>query len=207
MSLIPPSATLAAKRILRARALARRAALTPPERAEASARIRETLFALPAFHQARTVHAFISFPEEVDTAPILAACRKAQKSIVLPYQVPGGERLGHACWIPGQALVPGPFGTQEPPPEARQPLDLASIDLVLVPGVAFDRRGGRLGYGKGYYDRFLADLLRCSGSPPALVALAFSAQIVEAVPLNAWDVRVPQLLTERGLHTVAPAAH
>src|SRR5262249_20959689 len=111
--------------------------------------------------------------------------------------------LGHAHWDPRQALVPGPFGTQEPPPESRGPIDLAAIDLVLVPGVAFDARGGRLGYGKAYYDKFLAELLARPGVPPDVVALALSVQIVEAVPLGAWDVRIPHVLTERGLQHAA----
>jgi 5-formyltetrahydrofolate cyclo-ligase len=226
MSLIPQSATLAAKRLLRRRVLARRAALSPGERAAASARILTQLLDLPAFQQARGVHAFVSFPDEVDTAPLLRACAGAGKAIFLPYQVPARDRLGCARWDPRQPLVPGPFGTQEPPMESRGAVDLSAIDLVLVPGVAFDRRGGRLGYGKGYYDRFLTDLMQAHGRPntsppiplplgggggreaaggevPALVALAFSVQIVEAVPLNAWDVRIPLLLTEHGLLTTA----
>lgn len=199
MSLISIPATLSAKRELRKRVLARRDALSPGERAAASAKIRERVLALPEFRDAKGVHGFVSFVEEVDTAPIMAACAAAGKAIYLPYINEARDRIGCALWGPEDSLVPGPFGTQEPPPASRGPVDLAAIDLVLMPGVAFDRRGGRLGYGKAYYDHFLAEVAAKRGSMPDLVALAFSAQIVEAVPLNAWDVRIPQIATEREL--------
>lgn len=197
MSLIPESATLSAKRLLRQRVLARRAAWPLEQRRAAAAAIRERLLALPEFRAAKGVHAFVSFPEEVDTAPILAACAEAGKAIFLPYLAPDRKRIGCGRWDGRAPLVPGPFGTREPPLESRAPVHPAAIDLVLVPGVAFDRRGGRLGYGKGYYDGFLTELREQRGAPPPLIALAFSVQIVEAVPLSPWDVRIPQMLTER----------
>jgi 5-formyltetrahydrofolate cyclo-ligase len=196
MPLIPISATLSAKRILRQRVLARRDALSAGERTAASAKIRERLLTLPEFRNAKGVHGFVSFVEEVDTAPIMAECVAAGKSIYLPYITPARDRIGCALWGPEDSLVPGPFGTQEPPPESRGPVDLAAIDLVLMPGVAFDRYGGRLGYGKAYYDHFLAEVAALRGTMPTLVALAFSVQIVEAVPRNAWDVSIPQVITE-----------
>jgi 5-formyltetrahydrofolate cyclo-ligase len=197
MSLIPESATLAAKRVLRRRVLARRAAWCAGQREEASAAVRERLLALPEFRAAKGVHAFVSFPDEVDTEPILAACAHAGKTIFLPYLTPDGKWIGCGRWDGRAPLLPGPFGTWEPPLESRAPVRPTAIDLVLVPGVAFDRRGGRLGYGKGYYDGFLAELREQRGAMPPLVALAFSVQIVEAVPLSPWDVRIPQVLTER----------
>jgi len=199
MSKTPKSAAASAKRALRHQVLARRAAMSPLERILGSQEIFTRLLDLPVFQQARGVHLFMSLPEEVDTAAILRASIKAGKAVFLPYQVPAEQRLGCAHWGPDQWLEAGPLGILEPAPECRASVDLAAIDLVLVPGVAFDRRGGRLGYGKGYYDRFLAEVAERRGSLPALVALAFSVQIVEAVPLDGWDVRIPQVLTEREL--------
>jgi 5-formyltetrahydrofolate cyclo-ligase len=194
----PPSPTQAAKRSLRQAVLERRAALGPDKRRAASASILARVTALPAFQRARGVHLFLSFPDEVDTAPIVAACARQGRAIFLPYRMPGGERLGCARWQPGEALVDGPFGTREP--ARRDPVDPSAIDLVLVPGVAFDRRGNRLGYGKGFYDRFLAELAQAASAAP--VALAFSVQIVESVPTDAWDIGIPCIVTEN--ETIAP---
>ena len=198
MAALSESPIQAAKRDLRRDVLARRAALTPGERAQASRRILDALLRMDEFQAASGVHAFVSFPEEVDTAPIVAACRASGKDVFLPYQLPDRGRLGCARWNPGSALVPGPFGTKEPAPESRGAVDLGAFGLVLVPGVAFDRKGGRLGYGRGYYDRFLSEL-RAGGHRPALVALAFACQVVPEVPRDPWDVSIPALLTEEEL--------
>ena len=191
-------AVRSAKRALRREVLARRAAMSPQQRAEASRLIRDAMLTLPEFRQAQGVHLFVNFPEEVDTASLIEACRAAGKAVYLPYQLPDAGRLGCARWELGVALVAGPFGTLEPPSQVRTPVDLAGIGLVLVPGVAFDRRGGRLGYGRGYYDAFLAEL-RAAGHRPALLAEAFSCQMVPSVPRESWDVAIPLLLTEQEL--------
>ena len=194
-----PSTPKQEKRALRQQVLGHRDHLSAGQRREASARILERLLGHPAFQHARGVHAFISFPEEVDTAPILEACARAGKAVFIPYQVREERRLGAAPWQPGTPLIPGPFGCLEPPLEARTLVDPSRIDLVLVPGVAFDRHGHRLGYGMGYYDGFLATLGAAHGvasGRSSAIALAFACQIVPRVPVESWDVIIPTILTE-----------
>ncbi|MDH4248280.1 MAG: 5-formyltetrahydrofolate cyclo-ligase, partial [Deltaproteobacteria bacterium] len=140
------------KRALRRQMMAEREALTPQERQAANAALRTQLEALPVFRKARTLHGFLSLPGEVDTAPILAERARSGVAIVVPIQQPETGTLGWSLWTPQEPLAPGPFGVPEPPPGTRRTVALETVDLVLVPGVAFDRQGNRLGYGKGYYD-------------------------------------------------------
>jgi 5-formyltetrahydrofolate cyclo-ligase len=101
----------------------------------------------------------------------------------------------HAVSDPERDLAPGCFGIDEPICERCPERSLADVDFVLVPGLAFDRLGGRLGYGGGFFDYILnvrTDLIE-SG---AVVAVAFGLQIVDRVPLAGWDMRVPLIVTE-----------
>lgn len=193
--------------------LARREALGEPARQAASRRIAEQVLELPEFRAARGVHCFLSLPGEVDTAPIFAACVAAGKATFVPVQIEAERSLACVAWSPGDPTVAGPFGVREPAPDRRVRADAAAIDLVLAPGSAFDRTGNRLGYGMGYYDGFLKSLADRQGTAgwsapgliarPAVVALAFAVQIVDAVPAEPWDIRVPIILTEEGVWRVA----
>ncbi len=208
-----------AKRALREAVVERRTAMGAATRTEASRRILERVLELPEFRRARGVHCFLSFPEEVDTAPIFAACVAAGKRTFVPYQIRAERRLGCVRWKPGDPVAEGPFGVPEPPPELRQDADLGEIDLVLVPGAAFDRSAQRLGYGLGYYDGFLRALADRQGAegwwaapssenrwirkPPA-IALAFAVQVVETVPVEPWDIRLTGVITEAEVIRPAP---
>jgi 5-formyltetrahydrofolate cyclo-ligase len=205
------SAMRETKRALRQIVVERRAAMGASARTEASRRILERVLALPEFQRARGVHCFLSFPEEVDTAPIFLACAAAGKATFIPYQIRADRRLGCVRWKPGEPLAEGPFGVPEPPPEQRKDTDLDAIDLVLTPGAAFDRNAQRLGYGLGYYDGFLRSLADRHGPegwtvapgtengrigrPPA-IALAFGVQVVDTVPVEPWDIRLTGVVTE-----------
>ena len=93
---------------------------------------------------------------------------------------------------PETELEPGAFGIREPLPSRCAPASLDEVDFVLVPGVVFDARGGRIGHGAGYYDRLLA---RC-GPGTRLVAAAFEVQVVDEVPMEPHDRRVALVVTE-----------
>lgn len=205
--------TAAEKGALRRQVRATRAKLAAAARAEASAAIRERLFGWAGFQRATGVHCFVSMAEEVDTGPIFERCWADGKKTFVPFQDKERGALGWARRNPGDPLVEAPFGVLEPPRHLRRPVAAGEIDLVLVPGVAFDREGYRLGYGKGFYDQFLGSLVLqnksrdagpVSGAHPMpgpgaiqAIALAFSVQMVPRVPREHWDVRIKMILTER----------
>jgi 5-formyltetrahydrofolate cyclo-ligase len=185
----PPSHRLKRdKRALRRVVLARRGELASGERSELSRRIARRALALPDVRRARTVMAFSSFGSEVDTGPLIEGLREAGIRVVLP-RVEGPEVVAVAH-EPGGPMAPASFGAQEP--VGSDLVEPREVDLVIVPGVAFDRGGRRVGYGGGFYDRFLG---RTRPGVPA-VAVAFALQVVDEVPAGAFDRRVDAIVTE-----------
>jgi 5-formyltetrahydrofolate cyclo-ligase len=189
------------KRALRERIVAARARLPAGERALAAAAVAERLAALPPWSRARTVALYAPLGAELDTAEVARRARANGKQIAWPRLIPGRLELGFAACGPDE-LRPGPLGTREPPPEAPE-VPLAAIDLVVVPGVAFDPEGRRLGRGRGHYDATLAALPR---STPR-VGLAFEAQIVARVPSEAHDAALDAVVTEGRLIGPDAPAH
>jgi 5-formyltetrahydrofolate cyclo-ligase len=126
---------------------------------------------------------------EIDIRPLLQALEARGHALALPVTPKRGQPLGFRRWRFGEALAHGPMGTRQPAAgEAVTP------DWLLVPLLAFDRAGRRLGYGGGYYDRTLA------GLPGALaIGCAFAAQEVPEVPAGPEDVRLPRIATEAGI--------
>ena len=182
---------------LRKTILARRDALSGESRAALSEVIFATITELVAFRQAQTVLAYASFGSEPVTDPFLRAVLALDKVLVLP-KVNRPPRTLDLFRVtePETQLEPGVWGIREPAPALCAPAALDEIDLVLVPGVVFDVRGGRTGYGGGYYDRLLA---RCPADA-ALVAAAFEVQIVEEVPMGPRDRRVDRVVTEQRVY-------
>jgi 5-formyltetrahydrofolate cyclo-ligase len=177
----------AEKQALRREIRARRDAMPPEERASRSSAIADRVLTLPEVATARTVMLFSSFGSEVDTAPIVDRLVGDGRTVLLP-RVEDGDIVA-VPWRPGEPLRPGAFGAGEPVGDAADP---AEIDLVLTPGLAFDRRGNRIGYGGGNYDRFLGRVRR--GVPA--IAIAFATQIVPAVPAVRADRPVDAVVTE-----------
>lgn len=184
-------AVAAEKQALRKRVLVERAAVPPAARAEASAVITARLEALEELAQARAVLGYAAFGAEVDLDGFLAARLARGRQVYLPWV--DGEDL-HAARVADLAgsLAPGWRGVREPSPQWRAPADPTVLDAVVVPGLAFDRRGHRLGYGGGHFDRLLSRL-----RPGTLVVgVAFDAQLVDAVPVEDHDVPVDAVVTE-----------
>ncbi|MBF0279846.1 MAG: 5-formyltetrahydrofolate cyclo-ligase [SAR324 cluster bacterium] len=162
------------------------------EREKASKQIQNHLLQWPVFQEAQIVHIFVNQAQEVETTSIIQHCWQTGKTVAVPYLVPQSAILGHSILTTFEQLQTEKFGLREPRSETRQPIDLNTIDLVIVPGLAFDRRGGRLGYGKGYYDRFLSQI------KPFFLALAFQFQVLPSIPQFPYDVPMNAILTEKG---------
>jgi len=179
----------ALKATLRAEMHRVRAAIPEGERRRRGDAIRERLLGLPEMRTAATVLIFASFGSEVPTRDLASDLHVAGKRLLLPYLA--GAEMEVAEVAPGEPLVPSTYGPPEP--EGRDPVDPAEIDLVVAPGLAFDRSGGRLGYGGGAYDRYLARL----SSAALLVGIGFREQVVDVVPTRPGDVPVRVVVTDR----------
>jgi 5-formyltetrahydrofolate cyclo-ligase len=179
----------AAKAELRRQMTARLRALSAEARAAASARLCERLCARPEWQRADTILFFASQEPEPDIWPLLKAAHAAGKRVALPRYRPEADVYTAALVRDlERELARGRFGILEPVATC-DGIALAELDLVLVPGVAFDLRGYRLGRGKGYYDRLLVEVrgIKCG--------VAFDEQIVEAVPAGELDIRLDFVLT------------
>ncbi|MGH2679953.1 MAG: 5-formyltetrahydrofolate cyclo-ligase [Actinomycetota bacterium] len=176
-----------AKRRIRREVIAERDALSTAARERGSERIAERFLALPEVEGATAVMVFSSFGSEVATTQMMQRLRDAGVSVALP-RIEDGELVA-LPYVPGDPVRPTPFGALEPIGTA--PVAAASLDVVGVPGVAFDRYGRRIGYGGGYYDRFLRDL------PVFRVGIAFGLQVRnEDLPTGSFDLPVHAIVTE-----------
>jgi 5-formyltetrahydrofolate cyclo-ligase len=186
-----------AKRALREATFAARDALAPAWRAQASHAIEARIAAMETFVRARVVFLTLPYRSEWD-ATLLAQRALAAGKIVAAPRVDAAARTLHPYRIEDLArdVAPGYLGIPEPRADCA-PVALERIDWVLVPGIAFDTAGNRLGYGGGYYDRLLPGLARAVPR----VAGAFEAQIVDAVPTAPHDIGVDCIATE--LRTLA----
>ena len=182
---------LADKKVLRREMLARRRALSTAERTRASKMICARVQALTVLQEARTMMLYASTEEEINLYPLMEVLLTEGRRIVLP-EITGGGVM-EARELPAMdALTDGTFGILSPDPMRGNIVAPEEIDVIIVPGAAFDENGGRLGLGGGYYDRFLPR----AGNAVRLV-LAFDFQIVPDVPMGAQDARVDVILTER----------
>jgi 5-formyltetrahydrofolate cyclo-ligase len=176
------------KRAIRRAVLERRDAMPPAERAAASERIAETVLTLPEIRDATTVMAFWSFGSEVDTAPVLEGLERAGKRVVLP-RVEGQDVVA-VVYASGDEVAAAAFGAMEPTGTAL--VGPEEVDVVIAPGVAFDREGHRVGYGGGFYDRFLPR----TRQGVAAIAIAFDLQVVDdPLPVGAFDRPVDAIVT------------
>jgi 5-formyltetrahydrofolate cyclo-ligase len=164
-----------------------------------SRQILERLTAQPEYARARTVMSYLDFRSEVRTRPLFPRAREEGKRVVVPYCV--GDRLELFRLDSLDELCPGAMGILEPKPELRQDpdrrIDVSELDLVITPGLAFDPQCGRIGYGRGYYDRLLKD----ASASTAIVAVAFQCQIFPEVPMLPHDVRVHKVITEEKIYS------
>jgi 5-formyltetrahydrofolate cyclo-ligase len=176
---------------LREKALARRDALDPDFRAQASLALAKRAVAIAELEGLEPISGFWPIRSEIDVRPLLEALHARGQRLCLP--VLARPAMIFRLWKPGDALVLKGFGVSEPPPAAPEVAPLA----MLVPLAAFDRRGGRLGYGKGHFDTAIAAV--CGHHRVLTLGVAFSVQEVPTVPLEPHDRRLDMILTESEL--------
>lgn len=175
------------KKDLRRRAAADRDRMLP----NAAGGLTEIFRSIPMPSYTVVVSGYHPIGSELDPRPLLAMLRGLGHEIALPVVTGRDAPLIFRVWHEGDAMLEGPFGVREPLPVAPE----VTPDILLVPLLAFDRRGFRLGYGGGFYDRTLA-LLRRHGTPLA-IGIAFAAQEVDRVPVAEYDQPLNWIVTER----------
>jgi len=165
--------------------------LREEERRRKSEAIWRKVSRLTAFRQARTVCCYVSLPYEVQTWRMIQRMLLRGKRVVVPVTQPRTKRLMLSeVRDPEAELAPRAFGVWEPLPLLRRPVPVRDLDLVIVPGVAFDRRGHRLGHGHGYFDRFLGRLPKTTPT----IGVAFRCQLLDRLPTAPHDRAVQTLL-------------
>ena len=163
-----------------------------PERRAKSSRIMERLFSLKEFKNAKTVAFYVSTKREVRTDEMIEAALAEGKNVVVPITLKEHKKLALGKLTSLDELERGAFGVLEPKKEYTKLVNEKDVDIVIVPGIAFDREGNRIGYGMGYYDKLLAAVR----PEIPFIALAFSFQLVECVEEEEHDVAVDLIVTE-----------
>ncbi len=182
-------------KIIRKEKLSLRNALPQEEIAEKSFIICKKILALQETEKAKNVFSYVSFRSEVMTQWLIEELMKKQKTVSVPITYSAEKRM-EAIFIQdlSKDLVPGNYGTMEPHQDFvhRNKVEAENIDIVLVPGSVFDERGGRFGYGGGFYDRFLEKI------PYAVrIGLAFELQVAKEIPLQPHDELLDFIVTEQ----------
>ncbi len=167
--------------------------LSPQELRDKSILIEHNLFGILQFQQALTAMFYLSYRNEVYTQLMIRQAMRAGKRVGVPVVCKDKKQL-LICELHDldNELHRGSFGILEPKPPFIHPLELAEIEVVILPGVAFDELGHRLGYGGGYYDRLLKQ-----ADNQLLIGLAYESQIASAIPTLSHDVRVDMVVTEQ----------
>ncbi|MEI7933524.1 MAG: 5-formyltetrahydrofolate cyclo-ligase [Chlorobiaceae bacterium] len=184
------------KKALRAIMIARRRSITEKSRIAMSWSIAGHVIGLPEILNAGSVHLYLSIPDfaEVSTAPIIDKLAVMNKQLLVP--VIRNGNLVSAAFKKGDSLRKAQFGQLEP--EVPSFVDESHLDVVLLPLLAFDSKGYRLGYGKGFYDRFLKRLSE-RGVNPCRIGLSFFQQKVDELPADPWDEPLDAVVHEHGI--------
>jgi 5-formyltetrahydrofolate cyclo-ligase len=188
--MITPARPAVVKEVLRRAAIARRDALPAAERAEAAETIAARAFPV-AVPPGAIVSGFSPMKSEINPIPLLRKLADAGARLALPVVAGKGQPLVMRGWAFGEPLAAGVWGIREPKAEA----PAVEPDILIVPLLAFDRRGHRVGYGAGYYDMTITALR--ANKPVVAVGIAFAIQEIETVPNTPRDARLDLVLTER----------
>ena len=182
----------ASKADIRKFLLKKRNSLTKKQIKAKSAAIAKKLFALPEFKKAKTIFTYVSFGSEVSTKEIIKKSLSLGKTIAVPIADFKKKNLIVAKFSSFSALKKSKFGVNEPDLKKSGKVAASEIDLVIVPGVAFDMQHNRIGYGQGFYDDFLTKNPRLKN-----VAVAFELQLLRKIPATKKDRKVAKIVTEK----------
>jgi len=185
----------AERQLLRRQGLAARALLSPIERVTLSRQIVDSVMRLPVFQEKNSVFIYCSYQSEVETWDLIRRCLAAGKTVCVPLTQPAQSRMSAVVITnPALDLIPGYKGIPEP--DFAAPLRFlppSQIEAAVIPGAVFDRAGNRLGYGGGFYDRFLSG----AAAQALRIGLAFSRQVADHLPALPHDVPMDVLVTEQ----------
>ena len=203
---MPISAFDADKKALRAWARRQRAEFLSQDAAvldEVSTRLSDAFLALIAERSWIHIAVFIPLPGEPDIwTPSQQLMATQAARIYAPRMMPGNQ-LDLVMITNTTALLRGPFGVIEPPLESNALADLTTLDAIFIPGLAFSKDGGRLGFGGGWYDRLLARIPQKT----IKIGVCWDELLIDSVPMDAWDVHVDGILTEAGYVTSSRNNH
>jgi 5-formyltetrahydrofolate cyclo-ligase len=173
--------------------------LSPERQAKAGAAAAALVPQLASWPRAKRIGLYLANDGELETGPLARLCRETGKTLFLPV-ISADKRLSFATWTGADPLMPNQYGIGEPAADSPRCAP-QELDIIFLPLVGWDRSGGRLGMGGGYYDRTLAGLEQegC-GAGPLLVGLAHALQEVARVPRESWDVAMDFVVTNRDLH-------
>ena len=182
------------KRALRRKMLARRNSMQGAELDYLSSKISQRLFTLREVESANTVSTYISTGSEVRTGEVVAWCLAQGKRVIIPLTDRASKRLIFSeIRVPDKELEPGTFGILEPKPEFLRAVPLEEAQVVLVPGIAWNLQGYRIGYGGGYYDRTINSIQ----TPLLTIGLAYEFQIISRIPITRYDRPLRKIVTEQ----------
>jgi 5-formyltetrahydrofolate cyclo-ligase len=183
------------KKCLREKFSRLRKNLTKREREQLSKIIKKNLFSMEEFKKSKVIMFFVSFKSEVNTIPMIKETIKLGKRVVVPLVIKKKKSLvAIEIKDPDKDLSPGEFGILEPK-DSENPVNPKEIDLVLVPGLVFDKYGYRIGYGGGYYDNWLKYF-----NKNKRIGLAFSLQVIEdKIPISNHDLPVNKIVTDKAI--------
>lgn len=185
-------AVVLSKKELRRAYLARRSELSNAERQRLSTEICRRITSAPWFDSAKNLLMYMPFRQEVDIRPLMDTAWEEGKTVFLPKSEPKTKAM-NVYQVEGvHTLTSGAYGILEPVADERHAGKIADLDIVFVPGVVFDRCGHRIGYGGGYFDRFLPKI----GLDTLSVGVAFSLQVVDKIPHDVYDQQLHGLVTD-----------
>lgn len=187
------------KKELRARLLAQRNALPAEYVQQAGLAIQDRLITMPVLRNASRVLIYVSMGSEVCTDGIIQYMLQTGKKVAVPYlHEQHGSMDASEIWDPERELILGKYDTRVPKPEYIRMVAPQDIDAIIVPAIAFDLAGNRLGYGGGYYDRYLKRI----APETVLIGINYAIQMVEKLPTNRNDMPVDIIVHEKGIiHT------